>query len=254
MIDLHSHLDLYPNALKLLPLVSARNIFTLVVTTSPRAWLATSRVFSEYENIKVALGMHPEIIEQKANERDLLLASISKVKFVGEIGLDGSQRFREQLPLQESILGDVLAECACQGGRIISLHSRGAASRVLDLLEQNPQAGKPILHWFSGSLRELHRAIELDCWFSVGPSMLAGAKGRKILSELPPNKILPETDGPFATRNSIPLMPWEGVDVVLQNLMEIHGRSEAGWRVQLKENLDCLLSSESACKQKERST
>lgn len=66
MIDFHCHLDLYPDALKLLPIVSARNLFTLVVTTSPKAWLATSNVFAGYENIKVALGLHPEIAEQKA--------------------------------------------------------------------------------------------------------------------------------------------------------------------------------------------
>ena len=63
MIDFHCHLDLYPDALKLLPETARRNEFTLVVTTSPRAWLATSRVFAGYDNIKVALGMHPEIIQ-----------------------------------------------------------------------------------------------------------------------------------------------------------------------------------------------
>ena len=239
-MDLHSHLDLYPDALKFLPEVAARNIFTLVVTTSPRAWQATSRVFSKYDNIKVALGMHPEIVEQKASERDLFLASISKVKFVGEIGLDGSRRFREQLPLQESILGDVLAECASQGGRIMSIHSRGAASRVLDLLEQHPHAGKPILHWFSGSLLELHRAIELGCWFSVGPSMLTGEKGRKILSKLPIDKVLPETDGPFTTRNSKPIMPWEAVDII-PNLIEVYGKSAVEYCVLFKRNLASLL-------------
>ncbi len=76
MIDLHSHLDLYPDAFKVLSRVLKENIFTLVVTTSPRAWQATSRVLSKYDNIEVALGMHPEIVGKKANEHELLISSI----------------------------------------------------------------------------------------------------------------------------------------------------------------------------------
>lgn len=213
-MDLHCHLDLYPDALKLLPEVARRNQFTLVVTTSPRAWIATSRVFAGFENIKVALGLHPEIAERKANELDLLLSCVAQAPFIGEIGLDGSPRCRSSLPLQRAILEAVIAECERQGGRIISLHSRGAATEVLDVLEQYPSAGKPILHWFSGTSKELQRAIAMGCWFSVGPAMLSGAKGQELLSRMPMDRVLPETDGPFATVNKIPLMPWQGGDIV----------------------------------------
>lgn len=241
MIDLHCHLDLYPDALKLLPEVAERNIFTLAVTTSPRAWQTTSRVFAAYDNIMVGLGLHPEIAERKAKERELLVASIAQAKFIGEIGLDGSSRFRSSMLLQESILSDALTECERQGGRILSLHSRGATSRVLDLLEKYPSAGKPILHWFSGSLRELSRAVELGCWFSVGPAMLEGAKGRKLLCGMPVERLLPETDGPFATRGAAPLMPWEAMDIA-QNLQQLWSRSSDEVRVQMKQNLATLLN------------
>ncbi|MCL4670373.1 Qat anti-phage system TatD family nuclease QatD [Burkholderia pseudomallei] len=213
-MDLHCHLDLYPDALKLLPEVAKRNQFTLVVTTSPRAWVATSRVFSGHENVKVALGLHPEIAERKANERNLLLSFVAQAPFIGEVGLDGSPRFRSSLPLQQEIFDAVVAECERQGGRVISLHSRGATTEVLNILENHPSAGKPILHWFSGTSRELQRAIELGCWFSVGPAMLSGAKGRELLGKMPAAKVLPETDGPFATVNKVPLMPWQAKDVV----------------------------------------
>ena len=98
MIDFHCHLDLYPDAVKLLPTVAARNAFTLVVTTSPRAWQATSRVFAGYDNIKVAVGMHPEVVDKKASERALLVSCISKTRFVGEVGLDGSHRYQKTMP------------------------------------------------------------------------------------------------------------------------------------------------------------
>lgn len=214
MIDFHSHLDLYPNALNLLPQVAQRNIFTLVVTTSPRAWLATSKVFSGHSNIRIALGLHPEIAETKATELSLLVSLVKEAEFVGEIGLDGSPRFKNSMPLQQKILSEVLAECERVGGRVLSLHSRGAADQVLDAIESYPGAGTAVLHWFSGSKKQIRRAIDLGAWFSVGPSMTAGRKGRELVAEMPPERILPETDGPFATKtDGTPWLPWETCQV-----------------------------------------
>ncbi|WP_394805671.1 Qat anti-phage system TatD family nuclease QatD [Ralstonia mannitolilytica] len=194
-----------------------------------------------YENIQVALGLHPEIVESKSAERDLLLSYVSQTRFVGEVGLDGSPKFRASLPVQEDIFRAVIAECERQGGRIISLHSRGATTKVLDVLERYPLAGSPILHWFSGSNRELQRAIELGCWFSVGPAMLAGAKGRELLGKMPAERVLPETDGPFATVNNAPLMPWEALNIA-PVLSEAWGTHVGNTVQKLEQNLERLLS------------
>lgn len=239
-MDLHCHLDLYPNAVQLLPEVSKRNKFTLVVTTSPRAWVATSRVFSGYENIKVALGLHPEIAERKSSERDLLISHVAQANFIGEIGLDASPRFRSSMPLQEEIFNSVIAECERRGGRIISLHSRGATTRVLNVLERHPAAGLPILHWFSGTDVELKRAIELGCWFSVGPSMLAGDKGRQLLAKMPMSRVLPETDGPFTAQNGNPYMPWDAMQII-PLLAHAWAMNNENVFEQLNANLECLL-------------
>ena len=82
MIDMHTHLDLYPDALKIIDKVNKINIFTLAVTTSPKAWLVTSKVFENYKNIYVSVGLHPEIVESKANEVDLLIDCIKNTNFV----------------------------------------------------------------------------------------------------------------------------------------------------------------------------
>ena len=241
MIDFHCHLDLYPDALKLLPKVSERNLFTLVVTTSPRAWEATSHVFAGYENIKVALGLHPEIVEMKASERELLVTGIAQARFVGEVGLDGSAHQQDTKALQESILRDVLSECDRVGGRILSIHSRNATSRVLNLLEKHCHVSIPVMHWFSGTVQEVRRAVAMGCWFSVGPAMLRGAKGRAILYEVPPDRLLPETDGPFTTNSSSPLMPWEAMNIA-GVVASTWGTSQEEVFLQIKQNLTNLLS------------
>ena len=121
----------------------------------------------------------------------------------------------------------------------MSIHSRGAETRVLDILEAHPGAGTPVLHWFSGNRAELQRAITLGCWFSVGPAMLAGAKGRDHLSEMPLNRVLPETDGPFAKRRGATLMPWEASDIADYLEPLINGSTAAET---LRANLHTLLA------------
>lgn len=91
----------------------------------------------------------------------------------------------------------------------MSIHSRRAASAVLDCLESYPDAGTAILHWFSGSKKELERATALGCWFSVGPSMLNGERARALVDNMPQEQILTETDGPFARIDNRVAMPWD---------------------------------------------
>jgi TatD DNase family protein len=240
MIDFHCHLDLYPNARKLVDQVAERNRFTLVVTTSPRAWQATSQVFAGYENIKIALGLHPEIVARKAGERELLISYVSRAEFIGEVGLDGSVQHRHTLEQQESILEAVLSECERCDGRILSLHSRNAAGRVLDKIERHCRASVPVLHWFSGTIEETRRAVDMGCWFSVGPAMLSGAKGRRIVRELPKDRILPESDGPFAKSGSRPLMPWEATSIA-STVADIWILTEDAVRNQFESNLAILV-------------
>ena len=94
----------------------------------------------------------------------------------------------------------------------MSIHSRGAASQVLDALEQHPGAGTAILHWFSGTTRELERAVSLGCWFSIGPAMLRSNRGRALASAMPLDRLLTETDAPFTRDGDDPLMPWQAYD------------------------------------------
>lgn len=240
MIDFHCHLDLYKDGLALAREVNERNEFTLVVTTSPRAYAATARVFSGLQNIRVGLGLHPEVAEAKARELDALVGGVAGARFIGEVGLDGSARFRASLALQERIFRAVLAECALRGGRVLSIHSRGAAGRTVELLAQAGPVGLSVLHWFSGSVAELQAAMRLGCWFSVGPAMLAGSKGRSLVSRMPLDRVLPETDGPFTSDGGVPMMPWDAWRVC-PVLAEVWSMSQVEVEAQLMINLHRLL-------------
>ena len=198
MIDFHAHLDLYPDPHAILRQCVVDRLYVLSVTTTPSAWPGTSALAKDAPRIQTALGLHPQIAHERAGELPLFAKLLRRVRYVGEIGLDGSPELRGHWQIQQHVFARVLKLCADAGGRIMTIHSRRAATAVLDQLSDHPAAGTPILHWFSGSKRELRRAVDLGCWFSVGPAMLAGNKGRQLTLAMPRDRVLTESDGPFA--------------------------------------------------------
>lgn len=222
MIDFHTHLDLHENPMLVAKQTSEKNAFTLSVTTSPRAWLKTPQFLRSLPNIRFSLGLHPEVAFQKKAEVGLLLELVAQADFIGEVGMDGSRNHRSTIHLQKDIMDALLKECAARGGRILSIHSRGAVSQIMKLLEKYPDSGIPVLHWFCGSKRELEQAISLGCWFSFGPAGLLTRSGRSRLAAIPLSRLLPESDGPFATIAGSPVMPWDAQTIV-PDLCELHG-------------------------------
>jgi TatD DNase family protein len=209
MIDFHCHLDLYPDPTAAAAACRDQGHHVLSVTTTPRAWRGTVALAKGAPRVRTALGLHPQIAHERHGELALFEALLPETRYVGEVGLDGSPELRSHQEVQRRCFDRILAACALGGGRVLTVHSRRATDAVLDALERRPGAGTMILHWFTGSRRELERAIGLGCWFSVGPAMVRSARGREVLAAMPPDRVLTETDGPFATGQKGPLGPGE---------------------------------------------
>ncbi|HEO1806222.1 TPA: TatD family hydrolase [Acinetobacter baumannii] len=239
-MDLHCHLDLYPNPLELAHKVNERCEFTLLVTTSPKAWIATSKRMKIFNNIKVALGLHPEIAHLKYDELSLFLDNIKNTRFIGEIGLDGSPKYKDTFELQVQIFDKVMDECNLHGNKVISIHSRGAVKEVLNILLKYPKCGKPILHWYTGNLKDLQIAIKLGCRFSIGLQMLKTKKGIEIINNIPKELILLETDGPFVSLDNNFTYPWD-TEKIIPYLSEVWGVNKDICCNQLRDNLNKLL-------------
>jgi TatD DNase family protein len=240
MIDFHCHLDLYENAAEVVRKCVTRKMYVLAVTTTPSAWTGTSALVGDAERVRVALGLHPELARQRKSELDLFDRLLPETRYVGEIGLDGSPEFRDQWNDQVLVFEHILFSCRAAGGRIMSIHSRRAAPAVLERLKACPGAGVPVLHWYSGSQRDLERAIAAGCWFSVGSSMVLSAKGQQLVKRMPMERVLTETDGPFATVEGQKALPWD-VDVVVSRLADMWNMPRESADAQLHGNLRVLL-------------
>lgn len=220
MIDFHVHLDLYPNPMSVAQACEERQLTVLSVTTTPAAWRGTLALAAGRSHIWTALGFHPEVVSERAADLPWFDHYLPETRFVGEIGLDGSPSLRSTWKQQLTVFNHILRRCEDHGGRILSIHSRKAESEVLNCLEAAPNSGIPILHWYSGSVAELRRAIALGCWFSVGPSMARTQKGAALIRHMPKDRILTETDGPFLELRGRAALPWN-VRSAVEGLSEI---------------------------------
>lgn len=226
IIDMHCHLDLYPDPSKVAEDAKVRGAYVLSVTTTPTAWDGTCKLADGNPRIRTALGLHPQLAHNRSHELELFDSLLPDAKYVGEIGLDGGRGFKDHWDVQLKVFRHILASVSDAGGRIMTIHSRLSTAAVLN--ELAGVDGIPILHWFTGTPNQLKRAIDIGCWFSVGPPMLATRKGGELVSMMPKDRILTETDGPFAKHAGKPLFPWDAC-LAIQGIARVWkcGRHEA---------------------------
>lgn len=243
MIDFHCHLDLYPDPGAAAAAAQHDQVAVLSVTTTPSAFAGTATLGAGRPMIRTALGLHPELAQPRGHELALFDQLVATTPFVGEVGLDGSPRFAQTRTSQAEVFAHILRSCADAGGRILSIHSRAAVRPALAELRAQPDAGIPVLHWFTGTVRQAETAIEQGCWFSIGTPMLMTAKGRELVAMLPRDRVLTETDGPFVTHEDRTIVPRD-VAVTIKLLA-------ASWDIEISQaqdqvaaNLQALLASQ----------
>lgn len=208
-VDYHCHFDLYPNHKDLLAECQKNGIATLAVTTTPKAWQKNAEMALNYNQARVALGLHPQLVSQRANELVLFEELLQSSRFVGEVGLDASKNFYPSFIEQQQVFQSILQMCAQYNHKIISVHSAYSSKKVLDALETYffPNNGKVVLHWFTGSKYDIQRAVEMGCYFSINQEMIKNKNIQKNLSYIPLERILSETDGPFIEYESNVVKP-----------------------------------------------
>ena len=203
---MHCHIDLIPSMMDFANVAKNMGISILTVTTTPKAYEKERLFFSSYKNIKVGLGLHPQLISERFDELSIVEKHISEARYIGEIGLDFNNQFYSSKEKQIIAFENIIKWCSRKSGKVISIHSVHSDRNVLDILEQYNCAkkNKCILHWFSGSRVQLQRAVEMGCYFSVNAAMIESPNGQKLLPHIPVEKVLVESDAPFINSISTP--------------------------------------------------
>jgi TatD DNase family protein len=235
--DFHCHVDLHPDPPRLVARCEEQRIVTLAVTTTPRAWAQNRQWFAKSQYVHAGAGLHPELVGDRYRELSQLEAIIAETHLIGEVGLDASPQHRGSFKRQTEVFDAVLTAAQKLGGRVLTIHSRRAASAVIDALvaHTSPTHVLPILHWFSGSTAEALRAVEHGCYFSVNNAMLEHARGRALVRKIPFERLLTETDSPFTRTGERSSLPWD-VIATSERLAASLGRPNEHMRDILREN------------------
>ncbi|UPK24181.1 Qat anti-phage system TatD family nuclease QatD [Bradyrhizobium sp. 195] len=241
LVDFHCHLDLYPEFETLVAESERLGIFTLAVTTTPKAWARNNKLASSTKYVRAALGLHPQLVAERWREIDLWERLLDETRYVGEVGLDAGPRYYSSMDRQTEVLRRVLRCCAQAGGKILSIHSVRAAPKVLDLIEEEVPKGRAkfVFHWFTGSAADARRAADLGCYFSVNSQMLQTDRGRALVSSLPIDRLLTETDGPFTSEGDGPARPCD-VATAVRHLAMARGISSEESAAVVLRNLKTL--------------
>lgn len=154
--------------------------------------------------VKLAVGLHPWWVSadecRLAEELRAFDDALPETRYVGEVGLDFSKRRIATRDAQLCAFRHIAGACAKEGGKVLSVHCVKAYDDALSILKGSGCLASCtcIFHWFSGSFPQLTQAVDAGCSFSVGVRMLETKKGREYAKAIPLQKLLLETDAPFA--------------------------------------------------------
>lgn len=205
LIDTHFHLDYYRNHKQVYDLINHLEQYTICMTNSPGVYVSCRKLYQETEYIKFALGFHPR--EKSLSTKDFsdFITLANQANYIGEVGMDFSSD--SYIPKMQQInYFEKIVEICARKNMIMSVHLRKSESEAIEIIRKySPK--KCIIHWFTGSTSQLNKLIALDCYFSINANMIKNKSSNKKILQIPRDRILVESDGPFTKVNGAKYSP-----------------------------------------------
>ncbi|MCI5221402.1 MAG: TatD family deoxyribonuclease [Candidatus Electrothrix sp. AR4] len=213
LIDSHCHLDMeaYQDDLEEIIASAERCGIKKIITIGID--LASSRravdLAETYSGVYAAVGMHPHSAEE-ADEAVYLqlseLAASEKVVAYGEVGLDYAKKYA---PIDRQLREFAKQlDLAKELDLPIIIHDRDAHEDTLKMIrEKGPFPAGGVMHCFSGDSTFARQVLEQGLYISI-PGIVTfknAAEMQKVVREIPLERMLLETDGPFLAP-----VPWRG--------------------------------------------
>ena len=203
-IDTHAHLyydDLKNQLGDVVKRAEAAGVTQIICvgTDLPSSKMSIS-IAEKYNAVFATVGVHPHDVEDTPNDylnqlKDL--ASHSKVVAMGEMGLDYFRDFSPRNVQKEVFLSQLAL--AQELDLPVVIHNRDADEDILKILEE-VRFKRSVLHCFSSDTEMARRAVSLGCLLSFTGNVTFGKNHTEaVLSAIPMDRIMLETDCPFMT-------------------------------------------------------
>lgn len=197
-IDTHIHLQDYKsiNATDIIAKAKILNIKKLIcVSAEEKDWPNVTQFFNAYPDVVVpAFGIHPWYVNNTLPDWQDRLCSLLRqypCSLVGECGIDGYKPFMEQQIETFKFQSD-LAKKLHRPLIVHAVKSQSFFEKSWHLLPE-----KFVIHSYNGNLEFLKQIIKHNGYIGLSASILKNKNIKELLSNIPHNKLLLETDGPY---------------------------------------------------------
>lgn len=197
-IDAHTHLDFFNEKIDdAIYEINNFRILTIANGMDVESYLQNKEYSKRSEYIKATFGIHPWKAAEYIGELKDLIPYIEESELIGEIGLDFFWvEDKGSYESQRKIFNFILDE-GIKRNKVVSIHTKGAEEEIYNILNKYGYS-KVIIHWYSGDIKILDKLIALGCYFTVSVDLGYSELSEEILSRIPINRLLVETDGPTA--------------------------------------------------------
>ena len=189
-------------------------VSAMVVTgTSQSSSEAALQLTSKYADwLYCTAGVHPHHAKDWNKSSYSFfhdLATQPKVVAIGETGLDFNRDFSPR-PMQESAFEQHL-ELAAELRKPLFLHERDAFERQHSILKHHrDHYTNGVIHCFTGDKKSLFAYLDLDLYIGITGWICDERRGlglQRLVKEIPANRIMIETDGPYLLPRDLPEKP-----------------------------------------------
>jgi TatD DNase family protein len=150
-------------------------------------------------------GVHPHDAESCSEAGLAFLRNLARshpeIRAWGETGLDFNRMFSPRKDQEKWLIRQI--ETAVELNLPLIFHERDSGGRFLEILETHLPPGHPgVIHCFSGNRPELEAYLERDLHIGITGILTVrnrGAELRRLVSLIPENRLLVETDAPYLT-------------------------------------------------------
>ena len=204
LFDTHAHMDDHAFDIDRETLLAELPHQGIALVMNPGCSLESSRnvdaLTRRYDYIYGAVGSHPdvadEVNEAVLEEYRMLCKQNSKIKAIGEIGLDYHY---EDIPREIQLKAfRMQMELARELGLPVIVHEREAHEDGMKVVDEFPEV-KGVFHCYSGSA-EMAKELIKRGWYIGFTGVLTFKNARKaveVASSIPLDRIVIETDCPY---------------------------------------------------------
>lgn len=173
------------------------------------------RIAEEYpDRLFATAGVHPHdsrnCSEETISELRRLAANQAVVA-IGECGLDFNRDFSPR-PKQEKWFEAQVA-LAEELQMPLFLHERDSQQRFCEILAGVRKRVPAVVHCFTGTREELKAYFDMDLFIGITGWICDERRGihlRELLKDIPPDRLMIETDAPYLIPRTIPAKPKDG--------------------------------------------